>query len=80
MEVKLVFVDLIEVLFYVVEVLQSQAELSLSQVGGTALSLIPHALHVVNIETLVVSLVLTEKSHCLLCLLQLVVTDEIAGG
>jgi hypothetical protein len=68
------------VLFYVVEVLQSQAELPLSQVGGTTLSLIPHALHVVNIETLVVSLVLTEKGHGLLSLLQLVITDEIAGS
>ena len=80
MEVELVFVDLVEVFFYVVEVLESQAELPLSKVGGTALSLIPHALHVMHIESLVISLVLTEKGHRLLSLLQLVITDEIAGG
>ena len=80
MEVKLVFIDLVEVFFDVVEVLESHSEVTLSQVRGTALSLVPHALHVVNIETLVISLVLTEKGHSLLSLLQLVITNEIAGS
>ena len=80
MEVELVFIDLVEVFFDVVEVLESHPEMPLSQVRGTALSFIPHALHVVHIETLVISLVLTEKGHGLLSLLQLVVTDEIAGS
>ena len=80
MEVELVFIDLVEVFFDVVEVLESHSEVTLSQVRGTALSLVPHALHVVNIETLVISLVLTEKGHSLLSLLQLVITNEIAGS
>ena len=80
MEVELVFIDLVEVFFDVVEVLESHSEVPLSQVRGTALSLVPHALHVVNIETLVISLILTEKSHSLFSLLQLVITNEIAGS
>jgi hypothetical protein len=79
-EVELVFIDLVEVFFDVVEVLESHSEVPLSQVRGTALSLVPHALHVVNIETLVISLILTEKSHSLFSLLQLVITNEIAGS
>jgi hypothetical protein len=74
-EVELVFIDLVEVFFDVVEVLESHSEVPLSQVRGTALSLVPHALHVVNVETLVISLVLTEKGHSLLSLLQLVITN-----
>ena len=80
MEVELVFIDLVEVFFDVVEVLKSHSEVPLSQVRGTALSLVPHALHVVNIETLVISLVLTKKGHSLLSLFQLVITNEIAGS
>ena len=80
MEVELVFVDLVEVFFDVVEVLERHSEVPLSQVRGTALSLVPHALHVVHIETLVISLVLTEKGHSLLSLLQLVITNKIAGS
>ncbi len=80
MEVELVLVDLVKVFFDVVEVLERHSEVTLSQVRGTALSLVPHALHVVNIETLVISLVLTEKGHSLLSLLQLVITNEIAGS
>lgn len=80
MEVELVFINLVEMFFDVVEVLQSHAEMPLSQVRGTALSLVPHALHVVNIETLVISLVLTEKGHSLLSLIELVITNEIAGS
>jgi hypothetical protein len=79
-EVELVFIDLVEVFFDVVEVLESHSEVPLSQARGTALSLVPHALHVVNIETLVISLILTEKSHSLFSLLQLVITNEIAGS
>ena len=78
MEVELVLVDLVEVFFDVVEVLERHSEVTLSQVRGTALSLVPHALHVVNIETLVISLVLTEKGHSLLSLFQLVITNQIA--
>ncbi len=49
MKIELVLIDLIKVLLYVVEVLESEAEVALSEVGGGTLSLIPHALHVVNI-------------------------------
>ena len=80
MEVELVFVDLVEVFLDIVVVFESHSEVPLSQVRGTALSLVPHALHVVHIKTLIIFLVLTEEGHCLLSLLQLIITDEIPGS
>ena len=78
MEVKLVFVDLVKVFFNVVEVLESHSQVALSEVRGTALCLVPHALHIMHIESLIIPLVFTEKGHNLLSLLQLVITNEIA--
>ena len=67
MKVELVLIDLIEVALDVVIVLESQAEVVLSEVGGGTFSLKPHTLHIVDVETLIITGILTENCHGLLC-------------
>lgn len=72
-EVKLIFVDLIEVLLYVVEILESLPQETLPDESLSAFNLVPHALHVVHIEALVFTRVLAEEGHGCLRILSLVV-------
>lgn len=77
MEVELVLVYLLKVPLNVVEVLERQPQLALSQVGLTYFGLVPHALHVVHVQ---LCTLLAEEQHCLLRVLQLVVSDLVPGG
>ena len=80
MEVKLVLIDLLEMLLNVVEILESKSELTLPHVGLSTFDFIPHALHVMDIEVLVISTLLAEQCHGLLCLLQLIDPDHVSRG
>ena len=64
MKVELILIDLIEVTLDVIVVLQGQAEVVLSEVGGATFCLKPHTLHVVDVEALVVTWVFAESCHC----------------
>jgi len=76
MEIKLILINLIKVLLDIVEVLQSQAQVALSKLGGATFSFEPHALHIMDIETFL-TLVFAEKSHSFLGLFNLVISDQV---
>ena len=61
-EVKLVFVDLLEVLLDVVKVLQSHSEVVLSLIRVAHLVFIPHTLHVMDVQNLSLLAKLTHGS------------------
>jgi|LauGreDrversion4_2_1035121.scaffolds.fasta_scaffold182064_4 hypothetical protein len=77
MEVKLILVDLIKVALNIIVVLEGQAEVVLSEVGGSTLSLKPHALHIVHVQTLIITRVFTEGSHGLLSLFNLIIANHV---
>lgn len=75
-EIELVLIDLVKVLLNVVEILESKSEVALSQMAFAALNFVPHALHVVDVES-VIALVLGEESHGVFGLLELVNSDHV---
>lgn len=60
MEVKLVLIELLKVFLNVVEVLKSLSQEPLTDEGLTAFDLVPHALHVVHVESLILACVLAK--------------------
>jgi|LauGreDrversion4_2_1035121.scaffolds.fasta_scaffold92336_4 hypothetical protein len=78
MEIKLVLIDLIEMAINIIEVLQSLAQHAFPRVRKTTFYFVPHALQIMNIETLVFSTILAEESHGFLCLFELVISNHVA--
>lgn len=53
-EIELILVDLIEVTLDVVEVLEGESQMALAKVRLAALNFVPHALHIMNVQCLMV--------------------------